>query len=94
MKNYKKAYILSTVHGTVQIGTVVYCVPTGERFKASMKGLKNYPYVLVDGNGFEAAKTALRVYGSIDLSRNLTRRVLRCIIYKLTKQKGGLEWKN
>jgi hypothetical protein len=72
MKNIKKAYILSTTNGVVQIGTVVYCVPTGKRFRASIRGLKNYPCVLVNGNGFEAAREALRIYGSIDKSRNLT----------------------
>jgi hypothetical protein len=72
MKKQKRAYILSTIHGTIQIGRTVYSVSTGKKFTASMKGLKKYPYVLVNRNSFEEARKALQLYGSIEKSRNLT----------------------
>jgi len=59
-----KAYILSRVHGTIQIGHTVYCVPTREKFSASMKGLKDYPYLYVTESGWKGAKEALRLWNS------------------------------
>ena len=74
-KKVYKAYILSTSEGTVQIGRTVYHIPTQKRFRAPMKGCRNYPSVQVDNNNFEAARKALQLFGSIEKSRNLTIRV-------------------
>jgi hypothetical protein len=55
-----RAYILSYAHGTIQIGDVVYHIPTREKFNAPRKGLKNFPSVIVSGNNWEGALEAVQ----------------------------------
>jgi hypothetical protein len=59
-----RAYILSPVNGMVQIGRTVYCVLTGEKFSASMKGIKDYPYVYVKSGGWKGAEEALKLWNA------------------------------
>lgn len=47
-----KAYILSSEHGTVQIGSIVYQPCTGAMFQADKKGLKK-------GAGIEVEKASM-----------------------------------
>jgi hypothetical protein len=63
MKKQRKAYIISTVNGVVQIGNTVFCVATNEKYNATMKGCKELPYVMVEEKSFESAKRALEKYG-------------------------------
>jgi len=58
-----KAYILSVIHGTVQIGDTVFQPCTGGRFKAPRKGLKKQAvYVAeVKNKGMASAIAALHM---------------------------------
>jgi hypothetical protein len=62
MKKLRKAYIVSTVNGVVQIGNTVFHVATGKKYNATMKGCSKLPYVMVEEKSFKAAREALREY--------------------------------
>lgn len=54
-----KAYILSQINGTVQIGNTVFQPPTEAEFKATSKGLSKKKFVMVKAKTMECAKKAL-----------------------------------
>jgi hypothetical protein len=58
MKMYR-AYILSTIHGTVQIGDTVFQLPTRERFKAHRRELRGRPWYWVKSKDFNGAYDAM-----------------------------------
>jgi hypothetical protein len=62
MGKYKKAYILSTVDGVVQIGNTVFHVPTHQKFVVTMSGVRKLPYVWVSEKSFKGAMEALQKY--------------------------------
>jgi len=55
-----KAYILSRIHGTVQIGRTVFQPCSGAQFKASRRGLRSFETVDVKRASMEEARKALR----------------------------------
>jgi len=57
-----KAYIVSTVNGTIQIGDTCFQPCTGQSFKASRKGLKGKPVYEVSEKSMEAAKQAIQLH--------------------------------
>jgi hypothetical protein len=63
MKRLRKAYIISTVNGVVQIGNTVFHVVTGKKYNTTMKGCSKLPYVMVEEKSFKAARKALEDYG-------------------------------
>jgi hypothetical protein len=64
MRKYKKAYILSSVDGVVQIGNTVFHVATGQKFNVTMRGVRRLPFVWVNDKSFKSAKEALIKYNS------------------------------
>lgn len=58
-----KAYVLSTEHGTVQIGSIVYQPCTGAMFVADRKGLKGKKIYTVEKASMEVAKKILQEVG-------------------------------
>jgi len=59
MAKLRKAYILSRIHGTVQIGDTVFQPATGASFKATAKGLSKKKFVMVKSKSMNCAKKAL-----------------------------------
>jgi len=54
------AYILSRVHGTIQIGRTVYHLPTRERFDTRRQPRNTLAVYVVKDNSWESAKSAHR----------------------------------
>lgn len=61
MVKLKKAYVLSKVNGTVQIGDTVFQPATGAEFKATVKGLRKKKVVMVKSKTMDSAKKALGI---------------------------------
>ena len=54
------AYILSRVHGTIQIGRTVYHLPTKERFNTRRQPKSSLAAYTVFDNSWQSAKSAHR----------------------------------